>query len=216
VKPLQHLFFAVAFTLAFAALFLPFEFGWQLVLLAAVSGILPDFDHWLALWKGISIAVFVALFVFFAGALESGAQFESFVVAAAAAFAVSAFLWVLKPFHQTIFDLKPGQTKFLAHGVLFLVLYSLLVFVATNSLAFALVAFLAYFSHLFLDFLAYETGFGRRYLMGWADWEQPEEFHVERLKRKRLAEQRASEAKAAFAAKAANASEMKTKKKTGA
>jgi hypothetical protein len=193
MKPLYHLVFAVAFTLAVSALFLPLELGWQLVLLAAVSGILPDFDHWLALWKGVAAAVFVALFAFFAGALENSfqGQFETLLFAGAAALAVSVLLLVLKPFQETIFDLRPGKTRYAAHGLLFLVLYTLVVFAATNSLEYAAVAFLAYFSHLLLDFAAYETRFGRRYLAGWSEWWKPEEYHVERLKRERAKQIRA-------------------------
>lgn len=198
------MFFAVAFTLAVAALFLPFEFGWQLVLLAAVSGILPDFDHWLALWKGVAAAVFAALFLFFADAFENafaGDLFQTIVFAAAASAAIAFLLWATKPFPQTIFDLHAGKTRYAAHGLLFLVLYTLLIFAVTNSVAYALVAFLAYSSHLALDAVAYETRWGRRFLAGWPEWWKNEEYHVERLKKQRAKQMRAKQQQAVRQAK---------------
>ncbi len=195
MKPVHHLLFGFVVTLGFFALFLPDQISWQIVFLAVVSGFLPDFDHREWLWRLVALAVFVGFFAFFANSLYASMPGDSFL-AAVGAFATAAIIsWAIyaaHPFTGDIMNLNERKTQFAGAEGWFLALYVLVVFAVTLSPVVALAAFLGYASHWVLDYVAYNTYFGRRWLVNYPHPERGMGWHVRRLQ----AEERVKRARA--------------------
>ncbi|MEM0475977.1 MAG: hypothetical protein QW343_04260 [Candidatus Norongarragalinales archaeon] len=198
MKPVHHLLFGFAVTIGFFALFLPDCISWQVVFLALVSGFLPDFDHREWLWRLVAFAVFVGFFAFFANSLYANTNdaFLSALAAFATAAAVSWAIYAAHPFTRDIFDLSERKQQFAGAEGWFCALYVLIVFAVTLSPVLALAAFIGYSSHWVLDALAYQTRFGRRFLVNYPQPEKPMSWHIRRLQQEELAKRKAKPEKA--------------------
>ncbi len=184
MKPVHHLLFGFVVTLGFFALFLPEHITWQVVFLAVVSGFLPDFDHREWLWRLVAFAVFVGFFAFFANSLFASMPGDAFL-AGVGAFATAAVIsWAIyaaHPFTRDVFELNERKTQFAGAEGWFLALYVLVVFAATLSPELAIAALIGYASHWVLDYAAYQTYFGRKWLVNYPAPEKPMGWHVRRL-----------------------------------
>jgi hypothetical protein len=176
MKPLSHVVFSVATVTAVLAVFVPdAELSLPVILLAAVSGFLPDFDHRKWIWKLISVAAVIGLFLFFSNLFDAVLPGDGLTVLLVSAGVSLAFGWILyvkEPLHVEFADIPYGKI-YPGSGTTYLVLYTLIVFAATDSPLFALVAFAGYASHWVLDEISWQTRFGRRFLIGRKDWSLP-------------------------------------------
>lgn len=191
MKPIHHLVFAVFVVTVFFTLFIPEPVSWQILFLAAVSGFLPDFDHRKWIWKLVAVAVFVGFFLLFLTPFETffaGNFFNALLASLAVSALIAWIIYVTEPFRMEIWELTPKKRFFHGSGTIFLILYTLIIFAATTSVVYALAAFLGYSSHWVLDWIAYETKFGRRFLAGYKQWWMPMAWHVERIKAEKTTE----------------------------
>ncbi|MBI5036232.1 hypothetical protein HZC09_02720 [Candidatus Micrarchaeota archaeon] len=118
-----HVVFAVAVTLLAIYLFVPIPIDWTVMLLAALSGAIADFDHLRKIWKLANALIFfglLALFVIFFDRMMPG----EYVAIYFGALLVSGMLtWLL-------YKTAPLRTKTLpspGSGAPFLVLYTLII-----------------------------------------------------------------------------------------
>ncbi|MFH0835387.1 MAG: hypothetical protein V1881_03520 [Candidatus Micrarchaeota archaeon] len=179
MKPAYHLVFAVAVIFVLLALFVPAEMSWQVLLVAGLGGMLPDFEHREWLWKLVVLAAFAGSFLLLLGILEQPMGWDAaatVAIAAATAAVISFVLYKTRPIRAKGME-TPGS------GFAFVLVYTFAVFAASGSQVLALVALVAYSSHWVLDYLAYQTTPGRRFLMGWPHPEKPFEWHYGRLHR---------------------------------